>query len=561
MKRTLANILAVAIVCVSLHAQERSGQTEKKEPEARRIELPATPTNAPQQPPLPKIDLPEYIITGIAALTVPNVHKEGALETARGVDLRAYHAFVGARERETVELENRQKESLHASSSLMNGQAMASVGNYFTPRVEFWVGQTTPDYDYRVQAGYHRTKGYVRNSDRSGGNLGVNGGVLFGPGAMEGARLGGDLSFGSENYRFFGSNTPTSKRTLSNYGLAVSLTPSSTGGLRLKPYLGYRYDTITDSSAQTRQHRATLGVDAEMPFESVSLFGSLRYDNASMLGAHAGHPTMVQARVGTTRYWWDGFFVKGAAQFYAAKSMAGQKLTRIYPDVSIGYYVDNKHLASLSYAGSIEFVDLATKAGMNPYLSAGSVFRHTDRSRQIGLAVESDWTEDVRTKFNVSYQYVNDYGLYIDPLGTGIGTLNYAGKTTLWQYQAEGFAKLTPNDYVSGKVSVNSTDNSVTALAIPYIPEFEVGGSYTHWFPYNIGVSPSVSYTGRRETGSVVSQQLPGYFLFGVRAEYEPVIPLSVFIDLHNITNKKYELWKGYQAPPFMITGGVSFRW
>jgi hypothetical protein len=328
-----------------------------------------------------------------------------------------------------------------------------------------------------------------------------------------------------------------------------------------KPTLEYRYDGITDSTAETRQQRAGVGLEAELPLTDLTLVGAVRYDNASITGAQSGHLTLFQLGIGTSRYWMKQFFVKGAVNLYGAKWMVGQRFTRVYPGFSVGYLIDGKHLLSLSYDGTVEFNDLGSVFDSNPYLSAGTVYRHTDRRQQAQLMIESDWADEVKTRLSATYANVNDYGLYTNPFSNGMFYLDYRGKTRLLNYQAEGFAKLTPNDYVAVKVLVHSTKNDLFQAAVPYLPQFELGGSLTHWFPFGLGLTPSVSYLHRRETDVVGSRTLPEVFLVGFNAEYDPVSQLRLFVRLHNITDAKYELWEGYQAPPFMITGGLSFRW
>ncbi|MGH2566721.1 MAG: hypothetical protein ACRDGA_00155, partial [Bacteroidota bacterium] len=244
-------VLLAATVVVVLPAQEKTGTPEKKEPEARRVELPAA-QQAQSNPQLPKIELPEFIITGIASINVPDVHKIELESSAQPADLSAYKANVGARGRETLELENRQKEFLSAGKApVLNGQAVASLGTYFTPRLHLWLGRMNREYDYRVEAGYHRTKGYAANTDRSGGTIGVNGGVMFRAGALQGGRLGGSAAWGTEKYRFFGSLTPTARRTRSNALFDASVLSSPEAAFTWQANLGYRYDNIDDSAIKT----------------------------------------------------------------------------------------------------------------------------------------------------------------------------------------------------------------------------------------------------------------------------------------------------------------------
>ncbi|MCI0561866.1 MAG: hypothetical protein MN733_25550, partial [Nitrososphaera sp.] len=390
-------------------------------------------------------------------MSAPDEYKLGVAERPREADVRGYHV-MGSRERVTVELENRQKESLLSSSSILSGQAMASLGSYFTPRAELWLGQALPTYDYLVSVGYHRTKGYVDHSDRSGGHLGVSGGMLFESGAFEGYRLGGNVSYGSEGYRFYGSPSPATRREITNYRLGLSLSQEQLTEFSLTPNLDYSYFQVDDSAAKTLQQKATLGLNAELPLSSVTLVGNVSYTNATLSGAHSGHLTLFQLRVGTSRYWWNNLFLQGAASAYSVKGMSNQRFSRIYPDVAIGYRVGGAHLASVSYSGRVGFHELEGSVQANPYLSAGSAFWHSDVNRRLTAAIESDWSGSVKTLLSASNERVDLYAMPFDPLNAGIWQFAYTG-ATFWKYQAEGFAKLTPNDYVSGKVAVNSTKN------------------------------------------------------------------------------------------------------
>lgn len=552
--RYMALILLAAIGIA--RSQEKTG-TEKKEPDARRVELPTE-----QNPTLPKIELPEFVITGIAQLNVPDVQKNGVEEVSPPANLSFYSTTVGTRERETVELENRQKEFLMMQQSpVLNGLLRASLGNYFTPRVNVWLGTLTPEYDYQGEAGYHRTKGYAANTDRSGGSAGVKGGITFMAGALQGGRLGGDAAWATENYRFFGSATPTARRTHTTARFGASISSSSTSPLYWNAILGYRYDTVDDNGVGTQQHRASAQGVLDVPLGPVALRGSFSYRNASLSGTLTESISLFDVGLGTSRYWLQKFFVQGAARLFVAKGMLNQSLARVYPDVSLGYLLENTHLISLTYSGALEFFDLSTALSRYPYLAAGSVYRHSDQARRAIAAVESDWSPSFRTKLAAAYEDVYDYPLYSDPLTAGIGWLAYGGKTRILSFRAEGFAKFTPNDYVGTKLVLRSTKNSVTQLAVPYLPAIEFVGTYTHAFPFGLNTSVLATYQGQRETDFVTSRKLAGYFLIDLGADYELFSSLKLFLNLHNITNKRYELWKGYQAPPLLISAGASYRW
>ncbi len=565
MKQKLGYLALLAAAGVlSISAQVKTGTPEKKEPDSRRVELPPSPapqSPAQQNPAMPKIDLPEYVITGVASFSLSDVNKEEVEARSLAVDVGQYRTSAGPRERNTVEFESRQKEFLSSNSLVQKGQVRASLGNYFTPRVNFWFGQLEKEYDYRVEAGYRRTKGFAANTDQSGGNVGLRGGVAFLSGALQGGRLVGDAGWGTESYRFYGSTTPTAerKRTNSQFGLSVLGSPQ--GDFQWKANLGYRFDTIGDNAVETNQSRVVFGALSEYPVLGTPIQARVSYQSATLSGANSGTTSLFHGSLSTSRIWWGSFFAQISAQFSSAVGMVNQSLIRLYPELTFGLQINSYHRATVSYGGGVSYLDLASAIQTAPYLGSNAQIRNADRQHRGSIVVESDWNSILRTTTSVSYERVNDLALLVDPAGIGFFQLFYGGVTELWNFRTESFAKLTPNDYVTATLSINASKNNVTQLSVPYLPDFELIGSYTHRFPVGIAVVPNLRYLDTREVGFLTSRQLPGHLLLGLQAEYEPISTVRLIIEIENMLDKRYELWKGYQGAPFLVSGGLSFRW
>ena len=91
-------------------------------------------------------------------------------------------------------------------------------------------------------------------------------------------------------------------------------------------------------------------------------------------------------------------------------------------------------------------------------------------------------------------------------------------------------------------------------------------------FNVTIGYQPVpsfyISITGkavgkRYDTGGYQADDvlLKNYFLVGAYAEYKLKEQIKFFADARNITGKKFFDIRGYNATPFMISGGVTFDW
>ena len=142
-----------------------------------------------------------------------------------------------------------------------------------------------------------------------------------------------------------------------------------------------------------------------------------------------------------------------------------------------------------------------------------------------------------------------------------MGRFFYSGTTTLASYRVDLFAKFSTNSYFAFALTVNSAKNSVTQGKIPYVSDFEVASWYRHTFPFGLIVSPRLNFVERRSVDVLSGARLPEFWLAGLRLEYALWAPFDVFLDLQNLTDRKYEEWRGYRAAPFMMHAGISYRW
>lgn len=71
------------------------------------------------------------------------------------------------------------------------------------------------------------------------------------------------------------------------------------------------------------------------------------------------------------------------------------------------------------------------------------------------------------------------------------------------------------------------------------------------------------SVSSRFDTGGYRSDDvlLVSYFLLNAYAEYKHSNHVKFFADLQNVTNNKFFDIRGYNAIPFLVSGGISFNW
>ncbi|MBI3585970.1 MAG: TonB-dependent receptor [Ignavibacteriales bacterium] len=565
-------LIIFSLFVISVVVAQEKPTPEKPQPEPKRADVSA-PTTDVKQPSvmgknqnsqtLPKIDLPEFVITGIASIDLPSVEKEAADERTENSEL-GLDRTVGARDRGTVEFLLEEKQGFGVLKyPIFSGRILASMGNYFTPKLGLLLSQANPEYQYLGDVQYHLTKGYAPYTNSSGGSIGAKGSMLVHSSSalLDNAILSGNGGYGTEIYRFYGSPTPSLARTTSSILVGAGISGSASSPVDYDLSFRFKNFVVTDSSTNTTQNRFDIGLESRFQVWNAPLVSKIQFYTASLSQTQSSTLSYLELSIGNSPVWWNKLFLQASANLYVSQGMQNQQLTRVYPHVSIGYQLFKQTTLLASYRGSVNFATLDSHIEQYPYLSANAILLYPDIPVDVTGALETNWSEHVRTRLSYHYQEIEGYNLLTDVASPGIWSFFYGGKTTVATFQTDLFAQVYPNSYFAVVLAVNSTKNSVTQDRVPYKSDFELSASYSYTFPFGLRIEPRANFVDRRNVDVFNSAKLPDYLLLSVRGEYAVMMPLSIVLDLHNILDRKYELWRGYQAPPFMIAFGLTYKW
>jgi vitamin B12 transporter len=135
------------------------------------------------------------------------------------------------------------------------------------------------------------------------------------------------------------------------------------------------------------------------------------------------------------------------------------------------------------------------------------------------------------------------------------------------QYSPVKKLQLTANyTYITGEEQTQSRKN-FNDTAYSYLlrrPKHNLNLNISYQFTPAFYASISgKSVSERKDVGGYKREDvlLDSYFILGAYAEYKCKDHLKFFVDLQNITDKKFFDIRGYNAIPFMINGGISFNW
>ncbi|MBC7867106.1 MAG: TonB-dependent receptor [Gloeobacteraceae cyanobacterium ES-bin-316] len=122
------------------------------------------------------------------------------------------------------------------------------------------------------------------------------------------------------------------------------------------------------------------------------------------------------------------------------------------------------------------------------------------------------------------------------------------------------YTLLTGNEQTQSRKNTNDTTYSYLLRR----PKHNFNARLGYQFSNGLFASISgKSVSSRYDVGGYLKDDilLEDYFLLGAYAEYKCKDHLKFFLDLQNITNKKFFDLRGYNSIPFLVNAGVTFNW
>ncbi|MBI2619620.1 MAG: TonB-dependent receptor [Ignavibacteriales bacterium] len=555
----LCQITLTLVFACSVIAQDRPESSGGKQQPASRPVDAAAPTAHSS---LPTIDLPEFVITGTTSVNPPDVQK-GFLDEGGTYKRNPLENSPGTRDRETIDLGARFKQSLLTTSEGLYGIAGAGLGTFFSANVFGSFGQSEKSYDFLGDARYRRTRGFMRFTDASGGRLGLKGSLIVRSEShlLDEARVSGEASYGLSKYKFYGSLSPSLGRDWSNVRFGTRAVTSLNAPAVVSAGLIYQALAVHDSSAATTENMVTIDAGGQVPVFDFLLDVKAGLRLTTVTSGSINNLSEASVTIGVPPRSWGNFLFEISATGFAIRGMAGQQSSYLYPHLVARYSGLKNQILFLHFRPQVKYTTLREQIHINPYLSANMVIRHEIHRWAVAGGIESDWSSWLGTRMELRIQSVDDYPLFADSAASGIWALVYGGRTSLAAFRVDAVANITTNDYFALAVTARTAKNSVYGSRVPYLAEFEASVVYRHRFPFDVSAGPALSVLGSRRASAQSAETVGSYLWSGMNVEYNRIPGLSVSLEIRNLFDRRYEEWKGYRAEPFSMVLGLSYRW
>jgi len=505
----------------------------------------------------PNVELPDFVITGKSQLNIKKVDKIKP-DFVSSVNEDFIKPTYSPEELEIGDFSNPLKSDMSFLNdvSFYKGNIAAGIGLYTIPTVSANYAHPFTNGIIEGMANGNFTRAYEDNSDRFSTRFGINftywsdiDGEVF-PGTQ--FNVNGD--YGTTSFKFFASDKPEEKRTL-NYGKFVVDIKNDFGrnflfGLNLT-------NKVTNiSEEEFDENNLRLKGEALYKLAAVNVGAAVDYRNHSiknLLGDNSGKDFFL---IRPTAGLFFTKLIKGTAGWTFSRG-AGETYNALYASVAVK--LDKNITLFGEYAPTAEFMSPGNFVVKNNYFkvdSIGSIY--WEKSNALSASVKYEFDKYFQIDGGVKFFKSDAFPYFGSSSDSGKFNLQYADMNSISPY-ANFLFYLGPSGelYASLQFSdIEDTDGN----QIPYLPVFNLNGSYTYKWQNGLSTSVRLDYLSKRFADIQNEISIGDYFDLGLSFKYSFQPNLDLTLDINNILNQKNYYWNGYKEVPLNIIIGINYR-
>ena len=546
------------LLIASLSAQE------KKEPAQRDAAVPEQ-TEAP----LPKIDLPEFLITGQETIDLPVSSKSIVEED----NVYVPGSPIPGRKDAGMDGEGKVQKDFAGPAGQMNGKVLGGIGNYTSPFMEGWFGKNYDSGGVLFHANYASSNGQVADANWQKTGIGIQGGYLSPQtfGMLAGSRLNGGLNFSGQTYRAYGSSVPSQQRTLNDVNINLGLASRTTAGDKLDDALDYSArvswnGTSLNDSLNSSQNDFGVLVSASSRKNDIQLHGSMEYDLSdvsmqlpSNVATHV--PEWFDLRFSGEKFFVPDLQATLTVQQFIYRGNLSVSSGRFYPGAQLRYFLNDAATVYLSIAPTVERNTLASLVNSDKYIQNREELRPSEVPFAVTFGSEYTFSDKFYGNGSLSYSSVQNFPVFIELNSAKVWDVMYLPKVAVTRLAVEGSYTLAQGSSATFAGSLNSTQAKDSSNAVPNIPTFTLSGVYRRSFSSGIVAEVFAEYFSERWKDFAHSGANAGYVDVGGKGEYQLLENLRAVLQMDNILDRQYYVWDGYVERPLFISLGVTYTW
>jgi hypothetical protein len=520
---------------------------------------------------LPKVNVPEFVITGKAQTDVARFNKESTeIDSSYFQD----KALAGL----SMDFPINRSLSLRSSSGQpANLFARISTGSYAT--TSYLLSGTGGIGDARLNGSLNGnySSGYTPQTIQRdiAVRAGVSKDMQFGESAT--TNNSAEIGYSRASYFLYGTGIPDFLRTSNqfNLGLRSDMTFGNfplTAGLNFDRFSVQDYWKDVQSAVDLN-----LGTIFQLQSGNIGINGNFHFGNhgttppsGQSLSISGIDKSFYDLTLGAdyNNSVGDLSYTVGLNYFQYADDSSGG-IAKLYPDLRGTYRVNDRVSLFTRFYGKVGDPALSTFFTHNLYIDANFPLRNSQDYANFTLGGNWLATDEISItpEFNIAASRF--YPIFVTFPMAIVGTdTSHADNQLLYADRATIFTASVTANYRKDKFGADATLNVRNGKAdslssIPNLAPFDltVGGSYQITPQFNFRAY--VFILSGRYSDLALKNKLNSVWLLNFHLTYDldlGRIPVEIFADGRNVFDQKYYIWQGYQEFPIGLFVGVSCK-
>ena len=537
---------------------------EKNEPGQRDVAVPGQ-TDAT----LPKIDLPEFLITGQETIDLP-VSSKSVVEEERIV---LFESPSPGRKDMDVTAAVKQQKDIAGPVGQMNGRVFGSFGNYVTPSIEGWFGKKYVDGAVVFHANFASSDGHVADAQWQKTGVELQGDFLSPQsfGVVAGSLLNGGIGFSGESYRAYGSANPSQLRSLNDVHVNLGLSSRTAKIEKPDDQVAYSGELSwnrigLDDSVAASESEFSISGNAVTQWNTYQLSGSMEYKASGIsmplppsLSAHS--PQWFALRFSGKTFVTPSLQASLTLQQSVYRGNLSVSKGRLYPGVELQYFANDATSLYASFKPTVERNTLGSLAKTNKYVRNAMELQPSEVPLSISLGSDISFSDKVRCGGVFTYRTVQNYPVYIELDSAKVWDVMYLPEVSVTGFEARGAYQFSPENTGTLVASLYSTAVKNSSNSVPNVPLLTLAGTYRRAFDNGLVIEGFAEYVTKRWTDFAHTNANAGYVSVGGRGEIQLFENFRALVQVNNLFNRQFYVWDGYVERPFFVSLGVTYKW
>lgn len=511
-----------------------------------------------QQKQNPDVELPDFVITGKDIIKVRQAKKIPP-DFITIISEQFVKPIFPPADLPVKEIQTPVKGSFDTIDSLnfLRGKVDASIGAYSIPSADFVFTNPFPNGLFEIYANALNQRAYIPNSERYFINGGTNLMLYVNnqSGFLPGTELKFHGDFGTDSYKFFGSDFPLIKRYYNKGSASISVNNTLYKSFNFSLDANDRLSSFRNEKFSENLFNI-LG-SAKLSIQSFNLGFNLNYKKQFITNNFFGNGIFnyiyVQPYIGLD----FSKVLKVSLGFNYSKTDTDKSFS---PYVGLGINLGNGLTLFGRYSPASEFYGGGHFADENPYFDASNFTNIFEKKKTAFNAVlKYEYFTYFEIDGGFKYYSSDNLPYFSDSLHKG----RFELLTTSGKYLT-GFINmlfhLGPYGVFYGSAEASSVRNSSNKI-LPYYPEVKLTLNYGYDFNFGLNAQANLQYYFKQYTDIQNNITLNPYVNLGLKFTYKWRPNFDLILKLQNLTNSKNYLWNNYRELPLDISGGISVKW